>query len=75
MNDLGYNPCPKCKSSVIDFGCGEGTNRGMVYAECEGCGYIRWVPVHEDTWHNLRLADIIRISRQAWNDRKWEDEE
>lgn len=72
--DLGYNPCPKCGYEKIDYGKGTGSNKYMYYARCKSCGYERWIQVHEDTYHHSRLADIITITRDAWNDKRWEDD-
>lgn len=72
--DLGYDPCPKCGGKEIDYGVGTGIHKYMFYACCEKCGYERWVPVHEDVYNHKRLADIIKISRDAWNDKRWKDE-
>ena len=74
MNRDGFKPCPKCGSEDIDYGFGTGTNKYMLYAQCESCGYIRWVPVHRDMYEHLRWIDNLHISRDAWNDEVWEDE-
>jgi hypothetical protein len=65
VNDLGYNPCPECGCTEVDYGKYE--KKRYIYAECSECRHEVIIPVYDDTWHNLRIADIVRLTREVWN--------